>query len=315
MDAALPKTLAELMAAARAMEREAAVRYEALAEAMARHGNRELAALFADLGAEEREHEARIEARMGRRARDDDARPPAPLRWRPPEATDREAEEEAGGVWLMTPHRALCLAVENEERAFAFFSRIAAGIEDRPLRQMAEALAREELEHVVRLRLERRRAWRAESRSVEAEADAVRSRTALLRRALAIEREAARLYDALGQTAAHAGEPTVAALFRELAEEQRSCLAGLGRRAETAGVRAPPAAKAPPGSIPTAPRDALHLALADAERGMRFYEAVAERGVDQDTMEEAQRLALHALDRLKRIRDRMGSAGAASRPA
>lgn len=311
MDAALPKTLAELMAAARAMEREAAVRYEALAEEMARHGNRELAALFADLGAEEREHEAR----MGRRVRDDDARPPVPLRWRPPEATDREAEEEAGGVWLMTPHRALCLAVENEERAFAFFSRIAAGIEDRPLRQMAEALAKEELEHVVRLRLERRRAWRAESRSVEAEADAVRSLAALLHRALAIEREAARLYDALGQTEAHAGEPTVAALFRELAEEQRSRLAGIDRRAEVAGVRAPPAAKAPPGPIPTAPRDALHLALADAERGVRFYEAVAERGVDQGTMEEAQRLALHALGRLKRIRDRMEPAGEISRPA
>ena len=311
MDAALPKTLAELMAAARAMEREAAVRYEALAEEMARHGNRELAALFADLGAEEREHEAR----MGRRVRDDDARPPAPLRWRPPEATDREAEEEAGGVWLMTPHRALCLAVENEERAFAFFSRIAAGIEDRPLRQMAEALAKEELEHVVRLRLERRRAWRAETRSVEAEADAVRSLAALLHKALAIEREAARLYDALGQTEAHAGEPTVAALFRELAEEQRSRLAGIDRRAEVAGVRAPPAAKAPPGPIPTAPRDALHLALADAERGVRFYEAVAERGVDQGTMEEAQRLALHALGRLKRIRDRMEPAGEISRPA
>lgn len=310
MDAALPKTLAELMAAARAMEREAAVRYEALAEEMARHGNRELAALFAALGAEEREHEAR----MGRRVRGD-ARPPAPLRWRPPEATDREAEEEAGGVWLMTPHRALCLAVENEERAFAFFSRIAAGIEDRPIRQMAEALAKEELEHVVRLRLERRRAWRAESRSVAAEADAVRSLAALLRRALAIEREAASLYDAFGQTTAHAGEPTVAALFRELAEEQRSRLAGLGRRAEAAGTRAPPAAEAPLGPVPTAPREALHLALAGAERGMRFYEAVAERGVDQDTMEEAQRLALHALGRLKRIRDRMGSAGEASRPA
>ena len=311
MDVALPKTLAELMAAARAMEHEAAVRYEALAEDMARHGNRELAALFADLGAEEREHEAR----MGRLIRGDDARPPAPLRWRPPEATDREAEEEAGGVWLMTPHSALCLAVENEERAFAFFSRVAAVLEDRPLREMAEALAKEELEHVVRLRLERRRAWRAESRSVAAEAAAAHSLAALLRRALAIEREAARLYDALGQAAAHAGEPAIAAFFRELAAEQRSRLAGIGRRAEAAGVHAPPMEEAPPGPVPAVPRDALHLALAGTEKGVRFYEAVAERGVDQDMMEEAQRLALHALGRLKRIRERMEPAGAASRPA
>lgn len=305
----LPKTPEALMAAARAMEREAAVCYDRLADEMARHGNRELAALFTDLAAEERAHEARIGRRSGR---GDVGEAPVPPTWRAPEATDRTAGAEAGGPWLMTSYRALCLAVANEERAFAFFSAAAADAADRSLREMAEALAREELEHIVRLRLERRRAWRAESRAREGEGSgAVRSLADLLCRAHAIECASARRYEA-SERAAAGGEEAVGAVFRSLAAEQRRHLADLARRAEGAGVRLPTAPVSPSAATGETRGSALRLALADAGRAFDFYASVAERGVDQEVVAEAQRLAGHALDRLTRIRGWMTARGEAS---
>ena len=310
-----PKTAGELMAMALAMEREAATRYDALAGEMARHGNHALAALFDGLGAEERKHEARIGRSMGP---DDGAPPPAAFRWRSPEAMEREAEAEAGGVYLMTPYRALRLAVHNEERAFAFFSHVAAAIEDRSLRETAEALAKEELEHVVRLRLERCRAWRAEARSAGAAARrprAVRSLAALRRRARVIEGDAALRCEALGQAMAARGERTTGALFRDLAADQRRLLAEIDRRAEGTDVLIDRATEPPRQVAETGPRDALRLALADAEGAFDFYAATAERGADQDMVEEAQRLAERALDRLKRVRDRLAAAAPPDGPA
>ena len=63
----------------------------------------------------------------------------------------------------LTPYKALTIAVQNEERGFAFYSYIAAHIEDAGGgRNAAEQLAREELRHAALLRRERRRAWRRE---------------------------------------------------------------------------------------------------------------------------------------------------------
>ena len=62
----------------------------------------------------------------------------------------------------MTPYRALAMAVRNEERAFAFWSYVAAYSEDPEIKQAAEAMAREELGHVSTLRKERRRAYHRE---------------------------------------------------------------------------------------------------------------------------------------------------------
>ena len=53
-------------------------------------------------------------------------------------------------------------AVRNEERAFAFWSYVAAYSKDSEIKQAAEAMAREELGHVSTLRRERRRAYHKE---------------------------------------------------------------------------------------------------------------------------------------------------------
>jgi len=306
-DASPPKSVDELIAIALAMEREAAARYDELAKEMARHGNHELADLFDGLGAEERKHEAYI----GRWLSPGVGEPPATeFAWRSPESLDPEAEDEADGVYRMTPYRALRLAVHNEERAFAFFSVIAGAAEDPEIRAKAEALAKEELEHVVRLRLERRRAWRAESQSAVRGAAprgprAVRSLAALLNRARTIEQEAALRYDALTTAAAEQGDRASADLFRSLAADERSLLAEIDRRTEGASEHAEQVAQALRLVAGSAPVDAVRLALANVEEAFDFYAAVAEQSADQDMMEEAQRLAERALERLKRIRDRL----------
>ena len=108
-----------------------------------------------ELSAEERRHEAHILAWgitfaiLNNRSE---------IQWQSPEAMSDEECDEAGGAYLMTPHRALSLAVHNEERAFALFSNIASMADLAAVREHAEKLAKEELDHVVSLRVKRRRA-------------------------------------------------------------------------------------------------------------------------------------------------------------
>ncbi|WP_018719023.1 ferritin-like domain-containing protein [Arhodomonas aquaeolei] len=147
-----------LFALATAMEREAACRYDALAARMHAAGNAALARVFADLAEQEREHEHGI-AEWGRRQGVDTDSLPG-FRWQSPESLSEDAVADAGGEALMTPLRALELAVHNEERAFAFYVRIASEAEEPAVREYAERMADEELGHVALLRLERRRARR-----------------------------------------------------------------------------------------------------------------------------------------------------------
>jgi rubrerythrin len=59
------------------------------------------------------------------------------------------------------------MAVRNEERAFAFWSYVAAHAQSTEVRQAAETMAHEELEHVSILRRERRNAFHADRRHHE----------------------------------------------------------------------------------------------------------------------------------------------------
>ena len=118
------ESLDELFALAHAMEQEAANKYEALAQDMRGQGQDDLADVFTRLAAAEREHvESVAQWSQSRRGRSPD---PALVRWEPPEALDKEAAAEVKASRLMTPYRALAMAVRNEERAFAFWSYLAA---------------------------------------------------------------------------------------------------------------------------------------------------------------------------------------------
>ena len=113
-----------------------------------------------ELAAAEREHVDSVarwsQSHLGK------APDPALVRWDAPETFDSETAAEIKTSRLMTPYRALSIAVRNEERAFAFWSYVAGFAEDPEIKKAAEAMAREELGHVAILRKERRRAYHSE---------------------------------------------------------------------------------------------------------------------------------------------------------
>jgi rubrerythrin len=308
-----PQTVDQLIEMAIAMERHAAARFDALAGEMARAGHPELSDLFAELGDEERRHEAHILAWGAAPA---DAGKRAAREWRSPEAFSEGDREEAGGDHLMTPHRALALAVRNEERAFSLFSTIAAMANSAAVREHAETLATEELGHLVRLRVERRRAWRAQAerasrRTPEKSVLALRSLPALVARALEIEREAVGRMGEYSAALEAIGETRAATSLRAEAEEIGRHIITLEHRAGELDLplpSPPPSDNAPPledeggGFDGASPQAILTHALGDADAALTFYLAAADAGGSEEMVSLAQQMAEHALARLARVR-------------
>jgi rubrerythrin len=154
------RSLDEMFALAHAMEQEAARRYTELADEMLRQGKDQLAVVFTQLAAAEREHiDSVAQWSQSRRGKAPD---PAMVRWEAPETFDPETAAEVKSSRLMTPYRALAMAVRNEERAFAFWSYLAAYSADPEIKKASESMAKEELGHIATLRKERRRAYHRE---------------------------------------------------------------------------------------------------------------------------------------------------------
>jgi rubrerythrin len=209
----------ELMDIAVAVEAEAARRYEPLAERLQRAGEAELGRLFTELAGLERAHETGLAAWARREGR----RPPEPAHfaWRLPETFDDEDGEAA-----VDPFRALAIAVRNEERAFAFYTYLAATCsEDAEMRARAESLAREELKHVATLRSWRRRAWHARGGSPRP--PAARNLADLHRLAERLETEQVDVFLAVAE---HATDEAVLAEAQRLAEAAIARLALLRAR-------------------------------------------------------------------------------------
>lgn len=159
------KSLDELFAIAHAMEHEAAERYADIASRMNAEGNPGLAAVFQRLSADEKGHLDQV-SHWSEQVRGT-APDPSLIRWKLPETFDDEGASTIDPL-LQNAYRALAMAVRNEERAFAFWSYVAAQATMPEIQQAAEAMAREELGHVATLRRERRRAFHA-NRSAGAE--------------------------------------------------------------------------------------------------------------------------------------------------
>jgi rubrerythrin len=224
------RTLDELFAIAHAMESEAATRYAEIAQRMRQEGNPALADVFERLSADERGHMDGVmrwsEIERGK------APDPSLIRWQIPETFDDEGLATADPR-LLSAYRALAIAVRNEERAFAFWTYVAAHAGTPEIRQAAEAMAHEELGHVATLRRERRRAFHAErsdqapssARDGAREAAAVENRLAELleaRAAVAPPAERARLKGFAEEAIRHAQELEEAALAFRAADYAHS---------------------------------------------------------------------------------------------
>ncbi|WP_316229551.1 ferritin family protein [Bradyrhizobium sp. SZCCHNR1070] len=269
-------SLDELFALAHAMEQEAADRYGELAEHMRCQDKDELAAVFTRLAAAEREHVDSV-ARWSQ-SRTGHAPDPATIRWQAPETFDSETAAEMQSSRRMTPYRALAIAVRNEERAFAFWSYVAAYAKTPDIKSAAEAMAREELGHVATLRRQRRHAFHAERDARQASGAAISPGDAVDAQvdAGAIEHRLTLLLGQIDSGLTGAAADRVRELQRETA--------AMAVEAEGAVLVTVPLA--------TADAPALAEALADA------YLDGAERATDPEQLDRLQRLAGKAVARL-----------------
>jgi len=135
----------EFLAHARAMEREASDQYADLAEQMEVHNNREVSDLFASLSVIEGKHVDKIAEKMV--GREIPHLAPWDFKWQGTTAPENPAATDAH--YMMTAHHALTLALGAEERAAAFYRRVAQETDEPDVRQMALEMALEEDEHMV----------------------------------------------------------------------------------------------------------------------------------------------------------------------
>lgn len=91
------------------------------------------------------------------------------LRWTPTDLVPAEELSDVENSLLSTAYGAWALAVRHRERAFVFWTYVAALAERIAVRTAAEDMAREALRDGNLLRRERRLAWRAERKSTSAE--------------------------------------------------------------------------------------------------------------------------------------------------
>lgn len=141
-----PRTIEEFMAQALAMEREAAQRYEELADAMEMANNRDVAKAFRTMAGYEAKHAQAIMDQMKWTVD-----PPVPAQaW--PSAEPPEVVPNDEVHYMMQPWHALELALAAEQRAEAFFDELARSASDESVRRAAIELRDEETEHVAMVR-------------------------------------------------------------------------------------------------------------------------------------------------------------------
>lgn len=283
------RTLGDLLAMARAIEREAACRYRGLADRMRLRGADDLAALFDFLSGIEDKHAAAVDRWAAELTGGGVAPPPAG--WDVPESFD----EEEGASRLLTPYRALAVAVRNEDRAFAFYSYVAAHAATERIAEVAETLAKDELEHAFLLRRERRKAFHA-ARSPRREATVMGVAESLADLWLVTaeaEGRAARYHRALARELTPT-DPSLGALFAAAADDEDAC-AG-----EASSHGADIATVAAATSAPT-----MEGGLRLLEEAFDRYADIAERTRDEAVKHQAQLLSERAVRRLGLVRGAM----------
>lgn len=156
------KSMDELLAIAYLMEQEAVAGYSDLAARMRREGRSDMVAVFERLVSEENQHLGNV---VHWSERISGGQPdPARLKWEPADTFDDEGASTIAPE-LLSAYRAFSMAVRNEERAFLFWTYVAAQTDQDQLREAAEQMAREELGHLATLRRERRLAFHAAQRA------------------------------------------------------------------------------------------------------------------------------------------------------
>jgi len=205
---------------------------------------------------------------------------PADLRWTPVDLVPADELSDVQNSLLSTAYGAWALAVRHRERAFIFWTYVAAFTPTEAVRTAAEDMAREALRDGNLLRRERRLAWRAE-RKPDAGPDVP-----------ATELSSAALLESL----------LLKDIFRwsqDMPSPQRGRLLSLIGTYPAAPVPAEKDMVLPhPGSLDEVKRRALRR----AEQLSSMYLEEADSAVDQSSLELAQQLAARSIARLADLR-------------
>jgi rubrerythrin len=283
------RSLPELLAIANALENEAAERYRQLAQRMRSIGNKAAEQVFTHLAHEEETHAQKVtelsQAVIGT------APNSADIGWELPKDLEDEAMSDLAVSRLVTPYRALSIAVRNEDRAFAFWSYVSASAEIDRIRAYAEKMAREELRHASMLRKERRRAYH--------DSEIARSRTArrwsieqLKQEAVGLETHILASCKQPAPTAA-AGDQAIFDALARIGEESRNNMRALDLVA--------PDVK--PSEEQLGPLVILDRAIAALEAAAEAYIEAADSAADEGVMLAAQQLSGSAISRLALLRE------------
>ncbi|WP_047309065.1 hypothetical protein [Rhodopseudomonas palustris] len=166
------KDLAELYAIALVQAERAATSYDRMAASLtddSDHTKEPVRCVFETLREREQDRVAEIRLRRSTLARKRSVSevPPAAIENLVPEQELTELADSS----LSTPFQAWAISVRHRQRAFVFWTYVAAYATDPELRIAAETLAREALTDADLLRRERRLAWRAERAAKGTDAD------------------------------------------------------------------------------------------------------------------------------------------------
>jgi len=137
--------MTELLVHALTIELEAVQSYKDLADQMNQCNNTEVSELFLKMADLEARHVETIRERAG----DIELPELAPWEYRWPGFEPPENIDTDGIHYMMTPHQALTLALENETNAMAFFAGVAASTNDDSVRKLAEEFAEDERQHAA----------------------------------------------------------------------------------------------------------------------------------------------------------------------
>lgn len=283
------RTLDEFFALAHAIESDAAARYVEVARQLRQQGAGHLAEVFERLAEVERGHVREVTSWAARRGENVPVDAPP---WPIPDTFDASPDEIAQSK-LMTPYRALASAVRHEERAFAFWTYVAAHAEKTEVREAAERMALEELEHVSLLRRERREAFHAQRR--------MSGSVKTLVTAAALAAQERRIAELLEQ------DPT---FFREDSEFAQM-IVRVSREAASK-LETLEATHHPTLSLPRLPITLSDDQLAISELLVEAYVTLADSSKDPHVVDAAQHLAGTAIYRLATLRS--GSDSGIDRP-
>lgn len=214
----------------------------------------------------------------------------------------------------LTPYEALSVAVRNEQQAFRFYSYLAAIAEDDRIRARAEVLAKEELDHVVRLRARRRQAYHTEGRRPRPRPRA-HDMPSFRSLAYGLEQGTWRVRTAAALSLEAAGDVKGALLLRRSADVARvnaDALSAAGISSQGLPTQSVQAAdrsgRLAAGAL--APRQALLLALKDSEEKVETYLDIAEHTRSEAVLAEAQRRCAEVVTQLSILAQQLAATDA-----